>query len=150
MVLKVPGREQQISVLLGAFGNDGKILWKVGSKGIQSYRSGSVAIHDMDNDRQTENICFFHEQLHDSDSFSFQCVTIQILDGKTGQVEKQKIPETFSDITGEGLNWLYQRILIANFRDTEKPQDFIVKLGKTIVAFNNNLKGIMNLFQPLG
>ena len=104
----------------------------------------------MDNDRQTENICFFHEQLHDSDSFSFQCVTIQILDGKTGQVEKQKIPETFSDITGEGLNWLYQRILIANFRDTEKPQDFIVKLRKTIVAFNNNLKGIMDLFQPLG
>jgi hypothetical protein len=133
---------------LGAFTSDGKILWQKGDGGIQPYRPGPVAIHDMDNDGQSEVVCFFHEPQRDADPFSLHGVTVQILDGKTGQVEKQKVPEIFSDISGEGPNWVHQRILITNFRGTKQPQDFIVKLGKTTVAFDNNLNVLWTYFNP--
>lgn len=90
---------------IGAFSQNGEILWQNGEGGIQPYRPGPVAIHDIDNDGQTEVICFFAEKQTDPDPFSMKGVSIQILNGKTGEVEKKITPKEFADYTGQGPNW---------------------------------------------
>jgi hypothetical protein len=133
---------------IGAFDMFGNILWQKGEGGIQPYRPGPVAIHDIDNDGQTEVVCFFYEDNKDADPFGLEGVTIQILDGKNGEIKKQSRPKIFDDYTGKGPNWVHQRIFIANFRGNKQPQDFIVKLGKHLVAFDHELNIIWTYFNP--
>ena len=133
---------------IGAFDMFGNILWQKGEGGIQPYRPGPIAIHDIDNDGQTEVICFFYDNNEDVDPFSLEGVTIQILDGNTGEIKKQSRPKIFDDYTGKGPNWVHQRIFIANFRGNKQPQDFIVKLGKHLVAFDHELNIIWTYFNP--
>ncbi len=131
---------------LGAFTSKGEVIWQVGDGGIQPYRPGPVAIHDIDGDGQTEMICFFHADTIDSSPFTMENVRIQIRDGSTGNLEKEVDLSSLMQFEGEGPNWVHHRIFIANFSGSEKPQDFIIKLGKQLVAFDHNLKILWTYF----
>ena len=125
---------------IGAFNQRGEYLWHKGEGGQQPIRPGPVAIFDIDNDGESEVICFFHDPTINAPPESMKDVLVQILDGKTGLVKKSLHPPVFDQLQGDGPNWVHQRILIANLRGTATPGDFIVKLGKMTIAFDNQLQ----------
>ena len=129
---------------LGAFTQNGKILWTKGKGGFQPNRPGPVAIYDIDADGKTEVICLFTEHPETVESHSMKNVSIMILDGETGNIKQQASPPQLTSSTGEGPNWVHQRIFICNLSGHKTPQDFIIKLGTKIIAFNQNLEVLWN------
>lgn len=125
---------------IGAFTVEGEVLWQVGEGGEQPVRPGPVAIHDMDGDGASEVVCFFIEAGTEGRPDCMENAVVQIRNGSTGEVEKQAAPDEFRACRGEGANWVHHRILIANFRATETPRDFVVKLGERVMAFDENLE----------
>ena len=65
---------------------------------------------------------------------------MQIRDGKTGAVKCEAAPDKLQACKGRGPNWAHQRILLANLRGKKSPRDFVVKLGDTLLAFNEHLE----------
>jgi hypothetical protein len=126
-------------VFMGALNMDGEVLWKVEEDGQQPVRPGPVAIYDIDADGKNEVICFFHNPDAENTTNSLNDVVLQIRDGHDGQIKKQSAPSELTSRSGSGPNWVHQRILVANFRGNETPQDFVIKLGDTLLAFDNNL-----------
>ena len=124
---------------LGAFTQDGQVLWKKGEGGLQPNRPGPVAIHDIDADGRTDVITLFAERPGQANPHTMQNISVQILDGKTGTLKRTASPDELTSSGGEGPNWVHQRILIANLRGTPTPQDFIIKLGKKLIAFDDQL-----------
>ncbi len=133
---------------IGAFNLKGEVLWQKGQGGEQPARPGPVAICDIDGDGETEVICFFHDPTVSSPSDSLKDVIVQILDGKTGRAKKSAHPKEFDSLQGSGANWVHQRILIANLCGQPTPRDFIVKLGKTTLAFDSHLKVLWTYTNP--
>lgn len=125
---------------IGAFDQQGKVLWQKGEGGLQPNRPGPVAIFDIDADGKNEVITFFVEEGKAVTPQSMANVVVQILDGQTGRVKRQVGPSELTASQGKGPNWVHQRILIANLRAKASPQDFIIKLGKKIIAFDNELR----------
>ncbi len=124
---------------IGAFTQQGDTLWHIGKGGVQPNRPGPVAIHDIDNDGKTEVITFFVDDVEKVTPHSMKHTRVQILDGATGKLRRQASPEELTASQGEGPNWVHQRILIANLRGKPTPQDFVIKLGRKIIAFDNEL-----------
>ena len=124
---------------LGAFTAGGQPIWSSGKGGTQPSRPGPVAIHDLDGDGRTEVVCFFHDERISAAPTSMANVVIQIRDGATGRVKHEAAPARFRQCQGQGPNWAHQRILIANLRGLPSPQDFVVKLGAHLLAFDSNL-----------
>ena len=124
---------------LGAFTMKGKVLWQKGNGGEQPNRPGPVAIHDIDGDGESEVICLFAEDTTSISPFSMQHISLQILNGQEGSVEKAVQSISLQAATGKGPNWVHQRILIANLKGHLTPQEFIIKLGKTLFAFDHEL-----------
>lgn len=137
--LSVDGGACQPS-FIGGFNENGKVLWIKGKGGLQPNRPGPVAIHDIDSDGKTDVICLFAENPERVSPHSMENISVQILDGKTGEIKKKASPPELTNSTGEGPNWVHQRILICNLSGTKNPQDFIIKLGTKIIAFNNKLE----------
>lgn len=149
-------------VFLGAFDLHGRILWRSGDGGTHPVRPGSVAIHDLDGDGASEVICFFHQpsqEIADADWSTLNDVVIQIRDGKTGEVIRQSAPKEITERCcqpanpkrsrgRQTANWVHQRILVANFRGNESPQDLVVKLGDTHVAFDDELNVLWTYSTP--
>jgi len=133
---------------LGAFDIDGTILWQQGEGGKQPSRPGPVAIHDIDGDGETEVICFFLKPEVLCPPTSMRNVVLQIRNGKTGIIEKETAPEALLECEGKGANWVHQRLMICNLRGTDSPRDFIVKLGKTVLAFDQNLELLWSYSNP--
>ena len=133
---------------LGAFDKEGRVLWQQGEGGQQPTRPGPVAIHDIDGDGETEVVCFWHNPAIDCPPNSMRDVALQIRDGKTGAVEREATPDAILSAEGEGPNWVHQRLFIANFRGTDSPRDFVVKLGTRIVAFDQELKVLWTYSNP--
>jgi hypothetical protein len=133
---------------LGAFTAEGVPIWQVGRGGTQPSRPGPVAIHDLDGDGRTEVVCFFHDPHVEADPESMADVVIQVRDGRTGAVKHQAAPAAFRACRGHGPNWVHQRILIANFRGTAGPRDFVVKLGARVLAFNADLEILWTYESP--
>ena len=130
---------------LGAFTIDGRPLWRQGEGGNHPSRPMSVAVHDFDGDGAAEIVCFWHKPNPEitADWQSLADVAVQIRDGKTGKVLREAAPKAITERRRKdpgGSNWVHQRLLIANFRGTERPRDFVVKLGDTYVALDNRLK----------
>ncbi len=130
---------------LGAFNLEGKPLWSQGEGGNQPSRPMSVAIHDMMGDRAAEVICFWHRPNPNisADWRSLADVVVQIRDGRSGRVLREASPPELTQRRMKdpvGANWVHQRLLVANFRGTPKPRDFVVKLGDTYVAFDERLR----------
>ena len=126
---------------IGAFTQQGDTLWHQGEGGLQPNRPGPAAIHDIDQDGRTEVITFFveAEDVKKVTPHSMKHMCVQILDGATGKLKRQASPVELTSSQGEGPNWVHQRILIANLRGNKTPQDFIIKLGKKIIAFDDQL-----------
>ncbi len=124
---------------IGAFTQEGEILWQKGEGGLQPNRPGPLAVYDIDNDGKTEVITLFARNPEDFDPQSMKNMSIQILDGSTGKLKKEASPFELTSSAGEGPNWVHQRILITNLRGNKTPQDFIIKLGKKIIAFDDQL-----------
>lgn len=133
---------------IGAFDMDGAILWSSGQGGDQPARPGPVAVYDIDGDGASEVICFFREPGGGASPDSLDDVVVRVLDGKTGEVKRSAHPPEFDRIRGEGANWVHQRILIANLRGNDTPRDFVVKLGKTILAFDDRLSVLWSYESP--
>lgn len=130
---------------LGAFNMDGKVLWRHGSGIGQPSRPMSVAVHDMTGDGAADVICFWHRPGPSGEAGwdSLQDIVVQVRDGRNGEVIREAAPEAITRRRRRdpvGANWVHQRILIANFRGTETPRDFVVKLGDTCVALDENLE----------
>ena len=85
---------------------------------------------------------------------SLSDIVVQIRDGKTGEVIRQAAPKEITSrrcqpeakpgqprlsMGRRTANWVHQRILVANFRGTDRPRDFVIKLGDTHVAFDDQL-----------
>jgi len=97
---------------LGAFNSYGEVLWGAGEGGDQPSRPGPVAIHDIDEDGLAEVICFFKRAGINADPTSLANVEIQIRDGATGELKHHASPPELTTCSGEGANWVHQRILI--------------------------------------
>ncbi len=140
---------------LGAFDMDGRVLWSAGKGGTHPVRPMSVAVHDLDGDGSAEVICFWYRpQPEEPASWqSLADVVVQIRDGRTGKVLREAAPPEITERKcwdkvvdtrpiplGRRIpNWVHQRILVANFRGTDRPRDFVVKLGDTHVALDEHL-----------
>lgn len=133
---------------LGAFTADGEPVWEIGEGGTQPSRPGPVAVHDIDGDGRTEVVCFFLDERTDAPPTSLANVVIQIRDGATGRVKREAAPTRVRSLHGHGPNWVHQRILIANLRGLPHPQDFVVKLGAHVLAFDSNLNILWKYESP--
>ena len=81
---------------------EGNILWQKGKGGIQPYRPGPVAVYDIDNDGQSEVVCFFHDGETDADPFSLKGITIQIIDEQE-RSKNNTVPMNLMNIQGKVL-----------------------------------------------
>ncbi len=124
---------------IGAFDLDGQRLWWHGAGGDQPQRPGPVTVYDFDGDGRAEVLCFFINPAVKAPANSMNNVVIQIRDGLTGKVIRQTTPASMRQCAGEGANWVHHRLLVTNFQGTERPQDFVVKLGEKVLAFNKDL-----------
>ena len=137
---------------LGAFDMDGSVLWSVGGGGTHPVRPSSVAIYDLNGDGAAEVICFWHQPNNrvQADWQILSDIVVQIRDGKTGEVIRQAAPKEITSRKCQSAqpklsmgrrtaNWVHQRILVANFRGTDRPRDFVIKLGDTHVALDERL-----------
>ena len=126
-------------VFIGAFDIDGEPLWSSGEGGEQPSRPGPVAVHDIDGDGSTEVVCLWKSEDLNAEPSSLADTELRLLDGRTGQLKHRFAPPELTACSGEGPNWVHQRILIANLRGTDSPRDFIIKLGTVVLAFDQNL-----------
>lgn len=146
---------------LGAFDLAGEPIWSVGDRGftlpdadggdplcaVAPDRPGPVAIYDLDRDGAAEVVCILMDfDARSTSPWHMGETRLTLLDGRTGKVKRQAAPEAFSRCTawvdGEihQSNYVHQRLMIANFRGTPQPQDFMVKLGDTVLAFTHELE----------
>jgi hypothetical protein len=148
---------------LGAFTLEGEMLWSVGDKGfcvqdadaedmletVSPDRPGPVAIYDIDQDGRQEVICFMVDPAVECTSkWDLAGVRLVILDGATGAVKHSAMPEELARcsayVDGEAHipNYVHQRLMIANFSGHPVAQDFVVKVGNDILAFNHRLEAL--------
>ncbi len=147
---------------LGAFTFEGEPLWSRGDKHLEISdadvkdttlktlspdRPGPVAIYDIDSDGQTEVICFWVDtNVSETSKWDLSAVHLMILDGATGDVKLSAVSDPLRQcnvyVDGERHipNYVHQRLMIANLSGNAHPQDFIVKVGVNILAFNHKLE----------
>lgn len=147
---------------LGAFTLKGEPLWALGDKHLEIRnadakdttltalspdRPGPVAIHDIDADGQAEVICFsIDADVAEASKWNLAAIRLMILDGATGAVKHAAAPAALRqcDAYAEGelhiSNYVHQRLMIANLCGNAQPQDFIVKVGVNVLAFNHKLE----------
>ena len=147
---------------LGAFTLEGEPLWSFGDKHLKIRdadakdtllttlspdRPGPVAIHDIDADGQAEVICFWVDTDASAVSkWDLSAIRLMILDGATGVVKQAVASDALRrcNAYAEGElhipNYVHQRLMIANFSGNAHPQDFVVKVGVNVLAFNHKLE----------
>ena len=138
---------------LGAFEMDGTVLWSAGEGGRQPARPMSVAVADLAGDAAAEVVCFWHRPTPEipSDGRSLADVVVQVRDGRTGRVLREAAPPAITErrrTNPHGANWVHQRLLIANFRGTDRPRDLVAKLGDTLVALDEKLNVLWTYRTP--
>ena len=119
------GGDVRISDLTGDI--DGEPPWRHGEGGDQPSRPMSVAVHDFDGDGAAEVVCFWHRPQPgaQTDWQELADVVVQIRDGRTGEVIREAVPAAVTERCRRdpaGANWVYQRLLIANFRGLDRPR----------------------------
>jgi hypothetical protein len=133
---------------LGAFDVDGQVLWQQGEGGTQPSRPGPVTLYDIDNDGRDEVVCFFKDASRIAESTSLADVVLQIRCGSSGEVIHQAAPKAITECSGEGPNWVHQRLLVANLRGADRPTDLIVKIGDRIVALDDQFNTLWTYTSP--
>ncbi|MDE0636077.1 MAG: hypothetical protein OXI43_09560 [Candidatus Poribacteria bacterium] len=147
---------------LGAWTLEGEPLWSLGDKHLEIRdvdtednalttlspdRPGPVAIYDIDADGQAEVICFWIDSdVTQASKWDLSAIRLMILDGATGAIKHSAVCEELrqcnADADGERHipNYVHQRLMIANFSGNLQPQDFVVKVGVNVLAFNHKLE----------
>lgn len=147
---------------LGAFSLEGEPLWSLGDKHLEikdtdskdSFlttlspdRPGPVAIYDIDADGHAEVICFWIDsEISEASKWDLSAVRLMILDGATGAVKRSVVSDELRQcnayVDGELHipNYVHQRLMIANLSGNAQPQDFIVKVGVNVLAYNHKLE----------
>ena len=147
---------------LGAFTLEGEPLWCLGDKHLEIKdadvknsslttlspdRPGPVAIYDIDADGQSEVICFWVDtDVSEVSKWDLSAVHLMILDGATGEIKHTVVSDALRQcnayVDGELHipNYVHQRLMIANLCGNPQPQDFIVKVGVNVLAFNHELE----------
>ncbi len=147
---------------LGAFTLEGEPLWCLGDKHLEIKdvhvknsplttlspdRPGPVAIYDIDADGQSEVICFWVDtDVSEVCKWDLSAVHLMILNGATGEIKHTVVSDTLRQcnayVDGELHipNYVHQRLMIANLCGNPQPQDFIVKVGVNVLAFNHELE----------
>lgn len=146
---------------LGAFTLDGELLWSKGDKHLEIKdadekdavlntlspdRPGPVAIYDIDADGHSEVITFWIDKDVDKASkWDLNAIRLMILNGSTGDVKHAVVCKqlqqcnAYVDDELHIPNYVHQRLMIANLCGNEQPQDFVVKIGVNVLAFNHQL-----------
>jgi hypothetical protein len=132
---------------LGAFDLDGDPLWQIGEGGNHPSRPMSVAVKDWTSDGADDVICFWHkpQSALKTDWQTLADVVVQLRDGRTGKLLREAAPQAITErrrTDPVGANWVYQRLLISNFRGTPEPRDIAVKLGDTYVALDEHFNAL--------
>jgi len=147
---------------LGAFSLEGEPLWSLGDKHLEIKdsdskdaflttlspdRPGPVAIYDIDADGHAEVICFWIDtDVSEASKWDLSSIRLMILDGATGAVKRSVVSDELRQcnayVDGEKHipNYVHQRLMIANLSGNAQPQDFVVKVGVNILAFNHKLE----------
>ena len=147
---------------LGAFTLEGEPIWSIGDKHLEIRdadakdthltvlspdRPGPVAIYDIDADGQAEVICFWIDtDVPEASKWDLSAIRLMILDGATGAIKRSAAPDALRqcDAYAEGErhipNYVHQRLMITNFSGNAQPQDFVVKVGVNVLAFNHELE----------
>ncbi len=147
---------------LGAWTLEGEPLWSLGDKHLEIRdagtedntlttlspdRPGPVAIFDIDADGQAEIICFWIDpDVAQASKWDLSAIRLMILDGATGAIKRSAVCEELRQCNAyaEGElhipNYVHQRLMIANFSGNSQPQDFVVKVGVNVLAFNHKLE----------
>ncbi|GAB5559762.1 MAG: hypothetical protein SynsKO_14090 [Synoicihabitans sp.] len=133
---------------MGAFDLAGNVLWQIGEGGDQPARPGPVTIYDFDGDGRDEILHFWHDPMVENAVENMADVRLQLRDGRTGELLRESTPALFADAAGEGANWVHQRPFIANFRGGDRAQDFVVKLGERVIAFDDTLSPLWHYIIP--
>lgn len=133
---------------LAAFDMNGQPLWQHGKEGLQPARPGPVTLYDIDNDGRDEVICLFFDRPNDPNSSSLAGTELQIRDGMTGEVQHRAAPESILASTGSGANWVHQRFLVCNLSGQDRPQDLVIKLGRTVFALNDQFEILWSYTSP--
>ncbi|MFC1526062.1 hypothetical protein ACFL6X_04535 [Candidatus Latescibacterota bacterium] len=133
---------------VGAFTSQGQTLWSVGDGGDQPCRPGPVSVYDLDGDGRDEVICFFLNPAMEATSDSMANITVQVRDGRTGEVRHQAAPAELCSCRDKGPNWCHQRLLIANFRGNPRPRDLVVKMGAKVLALTDQLEVLWTYESP--
>ncbi len=144
---------------LGAFDIDGQPLWSMGRRDlavadtdtgamlhtISPDRPGPVAVADIDGDGACEVLCLFvDEGIEATSKWHLGDVQLLLLDGATGHIKQQASPDALRSCDGfdGGIlripNFVHQRLLVADFSGIGQATDFVIKLGKTLLAFDRN------------
>lgn len=125
---------------IGVFELDGTPLWHVGTEGDQPARPGSLTVFDFDGDGQDEVLHFWHDPTVANAIDNMADVVVQLREGDTGELIRESRPEIFAECSGEGANWVHQRLLVANLSGGERPREFVVKVGERLIAFDDSLE----------
>ena len=110
-------------------------------------RPGPVAIYDIDADGQAEVICFWIDaDSTEASRWNLSEIRLMILDGATGDIKHTSVSETLRQCSAYAAgerhipNYVHQRLMIANLCGNDQPQDFVVKVGVDVLAFNHKLE----------
>ncbi len=147
---------------IGAFTLEGEPIWSIGDKHLEITdadakdtvlttlspdRPGPVAIYDIDADGRTEVVCFWVDnEVTEASKWDLLAIRLMILDGATGAVKHTAVSKELQQcnafVEGERHipNYVHQRLMIANLSGNVQPQDFIVKVGVNVLAFNHKLE----------
>ena len=147
---------------IGAFTLEGEPIWSIGDKHLKITdadakntvlttlspdRPGPVAIYDIDADGQAEVVCFWVDnEVTEASKWDLLAIRLMILDGATGTVKHTAVSKELQQCNAfaEGErhipNYVHQRLMIANLSGNVQPQDFIVKVGVNVLAFNHKLE----------
>lgn len=147
---------------LCAFTLDGEPLWSMGNQHLKVIdtdesnsflttlspdRPGPVAIYDIDADGNTEVICFWIDSdATQASKWNLSEIRLLVLDGATGDVkysvvsDELRLCNAYVDKELHIPNYIHQRLMIANLCGNTQAQDFIVKVGVDILAFNHKLE----------
>ena len=145
---------------LGAFTLDGEPIWSFGNKHLEVLdtdepnsvlttlspdRPGPVAIYDIDADGKAEVICFWIDSdVTQASKWNLSEIRLLILDGATGDVKQSiicaelQLCNAYVEDDLHIPNYVHQRLMIANLCGNSQAQDFIVKVGVDILAYNHN------------
>lgn len=126
----------------------GNVLWQIGSGGVQPARPGPVVLYDLDGDGKDELIGLYYDKALDAHPESLQGTRLEVRNGTTGNLIRSARLSSIEDRSGSGPNWVHQRLIVTNLRGKSRAQDFVIKLGDTVLGISGELELLWQYTSP--